>query len=302
MNLTVSSDPIKEGDNSYATVTATLDKVSEKTVSVYLKGSGVDVTDFRLSDDTTSISSGGLFAHYTFDGNANDITGNGNNSVDVQATLIDDRFGNAQSAYGFNGSSNYIEFEFDDSNQDVLRDQLTMSLWVRRDGTGTGTPRIISNQDSRFFIFDVASGIEARHIQQQSSYFGAGGPGDSYHDGNWFHLVVTSKRNTSGNKDGEMKFFIDGVLASNYSNSDNSSDFNLIDVLWIGNWGGNNGGDYFKGAVDDVRIYNKYLSDSEVETLYQKESATSDPNVISISAGSTSGLSLIHISEPTRPY
>ena len=78
MNLTVSSDPIKEGDNSYATVTATLDKVSEKTVSVYLNGSGVDVTDFRLSDDTTSISSGGLFAHYTFDGNANDITGNGN--------------------------------------------------------------------------------------------------------------------------------------------------------------------------------------------------------------------------------
>ena len=98
VNLTVSSDPIKEGDNSYATVTATLDKKSEKTVSVYLKGSGVDATDYTLSDDTLSITTSGLVAHYTFDGNANDISGNNNNGTVNGATLVADRFGNANSA------------------------------------------------------------------------------------------------------------------------------------------------------------------------------------------------------------
>lgn len=36
-----------------------------------------------------------------FNGNANDISGNGNNGVIVGATLTSDRFGNPNSAYSF---------------------------------------------------------------------------------------------------------------------------------------------------------------------------------------------------------
>ncbi len=43
----------------------------------------------------------GLAAYYPFNGNANDVSGNGNNCAIHEATLTTDRFGNANSAYRF---------------------------------------------------------------------------------------------------------------------------------------------------------------------------------------------------------
>src|SRR5687767_3937440 len=45
----------------------------------------------------------GLVAHYPFSGNANDESGNGHHGVVTGATLIADRFGQARSAYLFDG-------------------------------------------------------------------------------------------------------------------------------------------------------------------------------------------------------
>jgi len=50
----------------------------------------------------------GLMAYYPFNGNANDASGNGNNAVFNNASLTNDRFGNPNSAYSFNGIDNYI--------------------------------------------------------------------------------------------------------------------------------------------------------------------------------------------------
>ena len=51
----------------------------------------------------------GLAAYYPFNGNANDESGNGNNPIFNNATLVADYFGNANSAYHFNGIDNYME-------------------------------------------------------------------------------------------------------------------------------------------------------------------------------------------------
>jgi len=51
------------------------------------------------------IPTNGLIAYYAFSGNANDQSGNSNNGTVTNATLTSDRFGNANSAYSFNGSS-----------------------------------------------------------------------------------------------------------------------------------------------------------------------------------------------------
>jgi hypothetical protein len=47
----------------------------------------------------------GLVGYWPFCGNANDMSGNGNNGTVNGATLTKDRFGNINSAYDFNGSS-----------------------------------------------------------------------------------------------------------------------------------------------------------------------------------------------------
>ena len=150
VNLTVSSEPIKEGDNSYATITATLDKVSEKTVSVYLKGSGVDATDYRLSDDTLSITKGGLAAHYTFDGNSNDVSGNNNNGTVNGATLVADRFGNANSAYKFDGTSDHITVPYTGTMK--IEGDLTVSFWVNREKSDNYTGYFISTDNDYYSV------------------------------------------------------------------------------------------------------------------------------------------------------
>ncbi len=47
------------------------------------------------------VPTNGLVGYWPFNGNANDESGNGNNGTNNGATLTADRFGNANSAYGF---------------------------------------------------------------------------------------------------------------------------------------------------------------------------------------------------------
>ncbi|MBK7031388.1 MAG: hypothetical protein IPH45_20325 [Bacteroidales bacterium] len=54
------------------------------------------------------IPTNGLSAWYPFNGNANDLSGNGNDGTVNGATLTTDRFGNPNSAYSFNGTTDFI--------------------------------------------------------------------------------------------------------------------------------------------------------------------------------------------------
>ena len=49
------------------------------------------------------VPTNGLVAWWPFTGNANDLSGNGNNGTVNNATLTTDRYGNSNCAYSFNG-------------------------------------------------------------------------------------------------------------------------------------------------------------------------------------------------------
>src|SRR3990172_11283700 len=70
----------------------------------------------------------GLVAYYPFNGNANDESGNGNNGTVYGATLTTDRFGNANSAYDFDGNDNIV---VPDSNTLDLTTHFTLAAWVK---------------------------------------------------------------------------------------------------------------------------------------------------------------------------
>ena len=55
------------------------------------------------------VPTNGLVGYWPFNGNANDQTPNGNNGTVNGATLTTDRFGNANSAYNFDGINDYIQ-------------------------------------------------------------------------------------------------------------------------------------------------------------------------------------------------
>ena len=80
---------IKEGEKGYATLQATLDKVTTRDVTVLLQNSGdASELDYIMSlDNDTSSTIATLAAHYNFNGNVKDISDNGNDGKAFGATF-----------------------------------------------------------------------------------------------------------------------------------------------------------------------------------------------------------------------
>jgi len=83
----------------------------------------------------------GLVAYYSFDGNANDVSGNGNNGTVLGATLTPDRFGNPDSAYYFGGDGDCI-FMASSASLNLTAD-LTIAAWVNLSASSVDTNAII---------------------------------------------------------------------------------------------------------------------------------------------------------------
>ena len=79
----------------------------------------------------------GLRAYYPFSGNANDVSGNSNNPVFNNATLTADRFGNANSAYDFDGAGTYMKIL--NSASLNTNNKLSLVAWVKPQGFYAGT-------------------------------------------------------------------------------------------------------------------------------------------------------------------
>ena len=78
------------------------------TVSFFCSPSSGEAV-FGAKIASAAIPTNGLVAHYTFTGNANDVSGNGNHGVALNgATLTTDRFGNPNGAFAFDGIDDHI--------------------------------------------------------------------------------------------------------------------------------------------------------------------------------------------------
>ena len=80
--------------------------------------------------DVSEILTEGLVLNYTFSGDANDGTSNGNDGNSNNVTLTKDRFGEDNSAMYFDGSNSYIQVPFSESLQ--IKEDITLSAWVKR--------------------------------------------------------------------------------------------------------------------------------------------------------------------------
>jgi len=102
---------------------------------------------------------------------------------------------------------------------------------------------------------------EARYI------FGDGGGGEVSFTPTpnvWQQLTVTRENSTS------LKVYLDGVLVGE-DNSITSINYTGAQFLRLGRWGG--GGRHLKGKIDELDIYTRVLSPSEVASIYSAGSA-----------------------------
>jgi hypothetical protein len=101
-----------------------------------------------LGYSTTTFST--KVAYFPFNGNANDSTGNNHNGIVSGATLTTDRFGKANNAYSFNGTSDYIEIT---STNTLKLPEYTYEVWIYP----TSYPAGSSIQKCAGTILDIGS-------------------------------------------------------------------------------------------------------------------------------------------------
>ncbi|WP_137757817.1 LamG-like jellyroll fold domain-containing protein [Pontibacter sp. SGAir0037] len=237
----------------------------------------------------STVPANNLLYAYPFNGNANDALGMNNGTARNGAFLTSDRFGNTSKAYSFDGVDDHITTINSFNTTNVF----SFSIWFNTTSTTGG--KLLGMGGSA----TGSSSQYDRHIYMANNgqlYFGvyAGShqtinTTTSYNDGKWHNVVVT----LSG---AGMKMYVDGVQqASNaaVTTSENFSGYLRIGYDNIGGWPAAPTSNYFKGSLDDIHVYNRELSASEVSSVYQSYSISSNSPVC---AGSTIRLSAPGIS------
>ena len=214
----------------------------------------------------------GLVAYFPFCGDAKDASGNGNNGVVTGATLTTDRFGNLNSAYNFSGTNQYISVTASNLPTSIR----TTSLWFKSPnptyrgnlmgygGNGIcGTSYFIGGTNHRGSGKLMVTG----HCAANETSVTYVPQADQ-----WVHLVTTSSSNGT-------KIYINGKLVAS-SNMKFSTIGSKLFIGCISSWNGllpyeDGNGQMWLGSIDDVFIYNRELSESEVASLYITQPATS---------------------------
>lgn len=225
---------------------------------------------------TMDLPTEGLVAYWPFNNNADDESGNNNHGTVTSATLTTDRFGSTNKAYSFDGNGDYILVP-DNDILSLVSHNFSFSFWVYIN-SGTGTDVNMGFISKRRF-----DSMDAANWEYNHGYDGATGNNirfwfsalngrcatfsgtDAYasEKGQWIHCVATSD-NVS------LKIYKDGNLMAEAPRSYICSQGNGTGPLVFGRGGGWNQIYYLNGMLDDIRIYNRALSISEIEALYHE--------------------------------
>ncbi|MFM2230149.1 MAG: hypothetical protein RL607_1407 [Bacteroidota bacterium] len=215
-----------------------------------------------------NVPTSGLVGYWPFCGNANDESGNGNNGTNNGATLTTDRFGNANSAYSFDGVDDYIQVP--NSNSISITGDITMAAWVNTLGYNNQNYQTILSKRETYWTWEYAMGLSYHtgivHDTKliASRALGMGNQQqvwstNSYIPNNWEYWVATISN-------GQLKLYKNGVL-------DNTQPYTLVPnnqncPLLFGKNTLADTSEQFLGKLDDIGIWNRALTPQEITNLY----------------------------------
>ena len=205
----------------------------------------------------------GLVAYYPFNGNADDKSGNDNHVEIFGATPSQDIFNKENSAFYFDGEDDYIS-----TIMNIPQKNLTISLWTTPKAMTTNGWLLVLETDTNNSIqswisFDKASSKFTWHYDNR--------------DGGGSECQVKQIGSIEFEKIYHIVAVRDESLIKLYVN--NESNMTEIDAgninhknLYIGarHVIPDNYDHYYNGMIDDIRIYNRALSEKEIQMLFEK--------------------------------
>ncbi len=205
------------------------------------------------SDTTDCVSTDSLLAWFPLDGNSIDLSGNGYHGTVEGPVLTEDRFGNPNGAYLFDGTDDYIHVPLNINPSQ--HPQLTITAWAKANDA-TPIRQVISHDDGGF---DRSLGIDYRGGGEGWSAF-SGSAGvlgfQPVELGAWTFLAITYDQVNS-----IVRLYVNDTLQFEETGAMGEGH----DFLRIGS--NPNFVEYFDGAIDDVKIYNRVLLEHEISAL-----------------------------------
>ncbi len=208
----------------------------------------------------------GLVAYLSFDNcDAGDISGNGNNgTVYGTPTCIDSKIGKA---FNFDGIDDYIDI----TNNSLLNSENTVAFWAKTNQNGDYSFVSKATFGNGYGIWLGRDENFGNSGEQGKVSFGFDGEGIQWNwhmvtnttvlDPNeWYHIVAVL--GSSG-----QKLYINGVEEASNPTTETS-------IINAGVWLGREmrfGNGRLNGVLDEFRIYNRALSEAEIQELYNLE-------------------------------
>lgn len=217
--------------------------------------------------DTTPDINEGLIGSYPFNGNANDESGNEFHGTIDGPSLTTDRFDEAESAFYFDGNDDFIDLH-DNYNFDF---NLAFSIcsWIKTneiDGLRTILSKAENTRNSNNLYlltihFQYPRGVVRDTVGQDINVLAS----MPVTNNQWHFLCLTYDGSIEGNG---LKIYVDGIFNSNGIKTGTPLSMGTSDGAAIGCEAvGFRSRNYFHGTIDDIRIYNRVLSDEEIKIL-----------------------------------
>jgi len=207
----------------------------------------------------------GLVAYYPFNGNADDVSGNGNNGNVYGVLSVADKNKNQDAAFYFDGIDDYIETEF---NFNGIANDFSINYWIN---INTKSGEIFQLEQDNKEISNYF--VDAEEYGDNYLSFYMTGSSDGYgidlidtilKTKQWFQITLCYNHE----KQTKLVYINSQLYFEHISNTEIDSFPNS--VLRIGSDFDET--EFFNGSIDEFRIYNRILSQNEIKALYNYKS------------------------------
>ena len=208
----------------------------------------------------------GLVAWYPFDGNASDMSGNGNHGTVHGATFGQDRHGMSglhAGALTFNATNHHYaeipnapQFSFGQGN-------FTTAMWLRGDSQPRVSTPFIKASNPNLPYEGITLFLDHGKVRGRTTYYAELVSIRSDLDSLQWHHILMSRKGTA------LTIYVDGIFDS--TRVDPLTNLTNSAPIVLGANHVNRQSQNFNGAIDEVRIYDRALSATEVQSLFQME-------------------------------
>jgi len=212
-----------------------------------------------------------LMVYYQFKGDATDQSGNDFNGKVINASLVKNRFGQQNHAFSFNGQDSMIQIIETQKLVNILKNRYSLSVWfkVEKKTNNDKMDLLVIKGNKGYFGLRILSPdkftASINHLVKSNrmnkwallKY-------DSIKLGKYHHIVGTVDVQKE-----KIAIYLDGEKYKEVSGIHNKADI-ISNAKWgIGRIAIDNNEYPFSGTIDEVRIYNRALSENEVKELFQ---------------------------------